>query len=68
MSLLAKAQSVELKRRGGKSVSDDEMALAIAWVHGQVSITQVAGALEVKTGGVYPFLANCLKEYIRDKQ
>ena len=63
-SLVEKAERVMLKRRGGKEVTPEERALAMAWVKGVVSITQVAGALEVKTGGVYPFLANALKQEI----
>mgnify|MGYP001593102625 FL=1 len=61
-SLLEVALSTELKRRSGKHISDQERELALAWVHGKVSITQVAAAMGVKTGGVYPFLANALKD------
>lgn len=64
MSLLDKAQATQLKRRGGKEISQEERELALAWVHGKVSITQVAAAMDTKTGGIYPFLANALKAEI----
>ena len=66
-SLVSKALATELKRRGSKQVNADERALAMAWVSGKVSITQVAGALGTKTGGVYPFLANALKAELLSK-
>lgn len=61
-SLLEKAQAVVLHRRTASEVTKEEMELALAWAQGKVSITQVAVALGVKTGGVYPFLANALKQ------
>jgi hypothetical protein len=67
-SLLAMAQTVQLKRRGSRLVTKEEMELALAWSKGLVSITQVAGALGSKTGGVYPFLANALRQYLEQER
>lgn len=64
-TLLERANGVQLKRRGGKAVSNEEIELAVAWHRGQISITQVAGALGVKTGGVYPFLAQAMSAYAK---
>ena len=61
-SLVEQAMEVQTKRRTKSSITEQERELALAWVHGKVSISQVAVVRNVKTGGVYPFLAQALRE------
>ena len=62
MTLIETAMAVQGKRRTGRQVTPEERGLAIAWAQGKVTITQVAVALNTKSGGVYPFLANALRQ------
>ena len=64
MTLTEQAMAVTSKRRNGKVVEQEQVDLALAWVNGTVSITQIAGVLEVKSGSVYPFLAHALKFHL----
>ena len=66
MTLTEQAMAVQGKRRNGKVVSEEHRELALAWVEGKVSVTQIAGVLEVKSGSVYPFLANALKFHLNN--
>ena len=62
MTLTEQAMAVTSKRRNGKVVEQEQVDLALAWVRGTVSITQIAGVLGVKSGSVYPFLARALRQ------
>ena len=61
-SLLEMAMAHEHKRRTSKAISEGERELALAWVRGTITISQVAAAMGCKSGGVYPFLASALRE------
>jgi len=65
MTLLEQAANHQMNRRSTKTITPEQQELAMAWVQGKVGITQVAVALGVKSGGVYPFLANALKAHIQ---
>jgi hypothetical protein len=62
--LLAKALQVKPLRDSRNIYSDDEIELALAWVEGEVTISQVSVALEQKPGNSYSFLALALRQFI----
>lgn len=63
MTLLNKALAAKLKRPRSSS-SDEEIELAIAWLRGEIGITQVQVALQSKHSGsiAYLFLARSLRD------
>lgn len=60
-SLLEQALNHKVVRKSSKQITESQRELAVAWAEGKVSISQVAGALNIKSGGVYPFLAFALR-------
>jgi hypothetical protein len=61
MSLIEKAK--QLTRQGSPySMTPDTIALCVSWAHGEVSLTQVAHALDRKINtSIYSYLARGLR-------
>lgn len=64
MSLLSKAQQVQIKSRNKIELSDEDVELAIAWLKGEVRYVQVCRAYDKKKGSatIYSMLARSLRE------
>lgn len=65
MSLLDKALQSGAHKRSGIDYTQEHMELALAWIKGEIGMTQVAKALELakdNRGGIYNFLAIALRE------
>jgi hypothetical protein len=61
MTLLEKAKSIPVSRTQ-QSISDDEIDLAIAWVKGEITFSQIAKALDYAGGNQpYAFVANSIR-------
>jgi hypothetical protein len=66
LSLLEKAKLVKSSK---KNYTEQEIELALAWVDGSISLTQIVKVFQLKsvTAG-YIFIANCLKYYIKNSK
>lgn len=71
MSLLKEALD---KKKGANAnvISDEEIELTIAWVHGDISLSQATRAYSDNRGikhgqGIYALFARALKKHINDK-
>ena len=67
MSLLEKAKNFK-RERIWKKATDEEKELAMAWVRGEVTLSQISGALGYKNeaaNAVYSRLAVWLREIVR---
>lgn len=68
MSLLDKAKQSGAVKRATISYDAEQLELALAWMRGEIGMTQVSRALEINEnnrGGVYNFLAIALREAFR---
>jgi hypothetical protein len=68
-SLLTKAKSRPSKRYKRTAVTREQLELALAWAHDEISYVQVQHALGIKTPGsnTYVLLARALRAYVRNK-
>jgi len=67
-SLLDKALNGRPSRKGKRAYTAEEKELVLAWVLDEISMSQVARALDQKnTGNIYIFLAFVCKEIIKEK-
>lgn len=66
LSLLEKAKLIKANKN---TYTEQEIELALAWVDGSLSLTQIVEVLQLKsvTTG-YLFMAKCLKYYIKNNQ
>ena len=63
MSLLTEALTTQPSSRSKTKFGPEDIELALAWVCGRISNSQVCGAKNLKTGGtaVYVYLALALR-------
>jgi len=68
-SLLELAMSKKLPKKHNKVYTEEQIELALAWANDEITITQVAHAINATVGtAVYTFLALCLKSIISSKR
>lgn len=64
-SLLELAMSKQLPKKRNRAYTDEQVELALAWANDEITITQVAHAIDTTVGtATYTFLALCLKYII----
>lgn len=62
---LLEAARASVKKREAKEYTDEQIELALAWVAGEVTISQMARVLGYsQPAAVYPFLALALRQYL----
>lgn len=69
-TLLEKAKS-SATTKTGKTYSEEEMELALAWMRGEIGITQVCkalGKINLQGSDTYLFLARALRQYAIGKK
>lgn len=65
-NLLAKAQMSPVKTYKKTNLSSDLLELAVAWAHEEITITQVAYALDKKdVASAYSVMARALAEHVK---
>lgn len=66
-TLLEKAKKVQVKVGSGKYPTQEKIDLALAWIQGEVGITQVQKVLKLRcTSDAYVPLATGLKQALKD--
>ena len=66
-SLLEKAKEVKRKYTKAADITPEGIELALAWVMGDVTLTQVVGVMPNKSSSsAYIFLACALREHIKN--
>ena len=67
-TLLQKAKEIKHSRKYAFSITKEHTAVALAWVHDEISFTQFVKALDINMGSAgYITLARILKEYIKSR-
>ena len=69
-TLLQKARQLPVTAAKSDSVGKQEIALALAWARGEITLRQVSHALGLQSSGSpsYVMLARALRAYIREKE
>ncbi|MDE2233428.1 MAG: hypothetical protein KGJ90_04955 [Patescibacteria group bacterium] len=67
-TLLEKAKSEDIK--GIRHIGKEELDISLAWIRGEITLSQVERAVFGKSGGVggYVILARSLKEAYKQKK
>ena len=70
ITLLEKAKSARVRLHSSRKITNQHIALALAWAKGEVSYVQAQEALTGKRGGMtaYVMLARALRDHINSKK